>query len=139
FNALREYKKENPHIFIIAPHPYFYGFSPLKEKFEGNIDVFDAIEHSWFYTKIFNRNKKAQKMAKKYDLPLISTSDTHFLDFLNTDYAIIKAEEKTKDAIFEAVKKKRLENVTRPKVFFREFLWKQGVFTFWDTLKKIFK
>lgn len=136
FKELRRYKAKNPNIFIIAPHPYFYGFSPLKKKFEENIDIFDAIEHSWFYTKLFNRNKRGARIAKKYNLPLIATSDTHFFNFLNTDYAVIDAEEKSIESIFRAIRKNEFKNKTRPKKIFSEFFWPQARFMIKNFLNK---
>ena len=83
FEQLAVYKKAHPEIFIMAPHPYFYGNISLKEFLEKYIHFFDAIEQSWFYSRLFNRNIKAEKTAKKYKLPFVSTSDTHFFDFLD--------------------------------------------------------
>lgn len=135
-NDLREYKNKHPEVFLLAPHPFFYGDFSLKKQLEKNIDVFDAIEHSWFYSNIFNRNKKAEKVAREYNKPFIATSDTHFLNFLNTDYALISAEEKTAESILEAVKQNNFKNVTRPKNPFGEMFLPQMSFIAEDVYKK---
>lgn len=122
FKELEIYKKENPRVFIIAPHPYFVHCS-LDNNLEKYIRLFDAIENSWFYSKSFNLNKKARLVAAKQNLPFISTSDTHDLKFLDKSYAVIEAKEKTTAAVFEAVREKRFENVTSPRKLFREMLW----------------
>lgn len=116
---LESYKKTHPNIFIIAPHPFLYGPSCLKERLEPSIHLFDAIEHSWFYSKWFNRNKKAEAVAKKYRLPYIATSDTHILDVLPTSYAVIDAKEKTIPALFEAIRNGSFENTSPPQPFWR--------------------
>lgn len=130
FQELAEYKRAHPESFVIAPHPYFYGNFSLHEFLEKYIHLFDAVEHSWFYSRFFNRNKKGRAVAEKYNLPFIATSDTHFFDFLNTDYAIIDAEEKTPEAIFEALRKRKFMNVTARKSFFKDMVWKEGKFIF---------
>jgi len=136
---LKKYKNAHPEVFILAPHPFFYGNFSLKKDLEKNIEVFNAIEQSWFYSRIFNRNKKAKKVAEKYNLPFISTSDTHFLNFLNTDYAMIYIEEKTPEAIFRAIKEKSFKNITRTKNSFTEMLVPQGLFMLKDFAKKVLR
>lgn len=128
FAELAEYKNSHPESFIIAPHPYFYGNFSLHEFLEKHIHLFDAIEHSWFYSRFWNRNIKGREIAEKYDLPFVATSDTHFFDFLNTDYAVIDAEEKTPEAIFDALRKKKFTNITSRKSFFKDMVWKEGKF-----------
>lgn len=136
FADLEEYKKKHPEIFVLAPHPYFYGNYSLKKYLEKYIHLIDAIEHSWFYSKMFNRNIKAKQVAQKYNLPFIATSDTHFFNFLNTDYAIIDAGEKTPAAIFNAIKNNRFKNITSPKSFLRDMVLTQGSFEIKDKLQK---
>jgi len=116
---LETYKRNRPDIFVIAPHPFLYGPSCLKDQLEPWIRLFDAIEHSWFYSKWFNRNKKAEQTAKKHRLPYIATSDTHVLDVLPTSYAVIDAKEKTIPSIFEAIRAGKFENVSPPQRFWR--------------------
>lgn len=123
FKGLEMYKKNHPESFIIAPHPYFpLGYS-LKEKLEQNIGLFDAVEFSWFYSRLVDLNKKASLIASSNNLPFITTSDTHILKFINTSYALIEAEEKTISALFEAIRKNRFKNVTSPRTFWKEMVW----------------
>jgi len=65
FEALRKYKLSHKKVFIIAPHPYFPALNCLHGKLEKHIDIFDAIEFNYFYTKTINFNKKALRIAKK--------------------------------------------------------------------------
>ncbi|PIT92906.1 MAG: hypothetical protein COU06_02905 [Candidatus Harrisonbacteria bacterium CG10_big_fil_rev_8_21_14_0_10_38_8] len=127
FTSLREYKKNNPEIFIIAPHPYFQGPISLREKLEENIDLFDAVEHSWFFTKLINRNKKAKEVAKKYNLPLISTSDTHKLKYLNNNYITVETKEKTTQAFFKDIKEGNFTNHIQPARIIQDMIYEVGI------------
>lgn len=112
FEKLRDYKKSHPDSLIIAAHPFFPGPS-LKKYLIENIDCFDAIEYSWAYTKLINFNKKAEKTAKKYNKPLLATSDCHLLKYLDLAYCEINAP-KDKKLIIETIKNGKLENYSRP-------------------------
>ena len=118
FAELQRYKKENPHIFIIAPHPAStsgllgsIGTRRLK-KF---IDIFDAIEYCWLYTARVNQNRKAEKIALAHSKPFISTADIHTLRYFNTDYLMVDTEENCPSAIFSAIRQGKYINCTRPK------------------------
>ena len=126
FRELKDYKKSRPEIFVLAPHPYFYGGFSLKEKLTEHIELFDAVEHSWFYSRAFNRNKKGEAAAEEHSLPFIATSDTHALELLDVSYSVIEAKEKTIPAIFEAIKNKNFTNVTSPRKFLKEMVWEEG-------------
>ena len=128
FKELADYKKKNPQIFILAPHPFVFSLKSLYSKLLENIDLFDAIELTVFSNKIFNFNKKATEVAIKYQKPLIATSDTHFLKDLNRGYCLIDVEvptlrpcvggrdpdrnvgKKTMESIFTSLKKGNFEN-----------------------------
>ena len=114
FQELREYKQKNPQIFILAPHSFFPRQICLRGKLEKNIDLFDAIELSWYYLKWINFNKKARLIAQKYNKPFIATSDTHLLEYLNTSYALIDSKSPEIKDILEAIKKGQFKNVTSP-------------------------
>ncbi|MCF7835708.1 MAG: PHP domain-containing protein [Candidatus Marinimicrobia bacterium] len=111
---LRNYKKQNPQILIIAPHPFVLSKKSLGKKLIENIDLFDAIELSIFSNSFFGFNKKAQKIAKKYSKPLIATSDTHNLNDLEKGYTLIDAENKKIENIFSSIKKNKLQNKIEP-------------------------
>ena len=127
FDDLITYKNSRPEIFILAPHPFFYGNYSLKEKLESHINLFDAIEYSWFYSKWLNRNKDAEKAAQKHNLPLIATSDTHDLWCLDKSYAVIDIKEKTMTAVFDALRKGEFQNITSPCKFWRDMFWRVAI------------
>jgi predicted metal-dependent phosphoesterase TrpH len=119
FKELKEYKNFNPEIFIIVPHPFFDMTNSISKKVMIEfMDIFDAIEHSWFYSRSFNFNRRVELVANKYNKPYISTADIHFLDFLDTDYVILDCDELNVESAFKAIKGFRYENKTSPKNFF---------------------
>ncbi len=117
FEELKCYKQEHPEIFVIAPHPYFFAHVSLNRLLEKHIDLFDAIELSWFYTLWYNPNTRAAKTAKKFNKPFIATSDTHFLEFMNTSFVTVDSE-KTPAAFFKAIKNFNYINTTAPRTLF---------------------
>lgn len=117
FEKLREYRKTHPDCLIIAAHPFFPGPS-LGKKLIDNIDCFDAIEYSWAYTKLINFNKKAERIAKKYNKPLIATADCHLLEYLNIAYFQIHAAQ-DKNSVIEAIKNGKLKNYSNPTTMLR--------------------
>jgi len=126
FEDLKKYKNLRPQTFVLAPHPFVWSSKSLGKKLIQNIRLFDAIELSIFSNKIFNFNKKAEKIAEKYNKPIIATSDTHFLKALKRSYCLIEIPtprhivegrdpdrsvgKKTAEAIFDAIKKRNFKN-----------------------------
>jgi predicted metal-dependent phosphoesterase TrpH len=98
---------------IIAPHPFFPSFTSLNSKLEEHLDIFDAIEYSHCYLEKINFNKKAEDLAKKFGLPLIGTSDAHFLWQIGTTYSLIEAE-KDLESVIAAIREGKVEIVTEP-------------------------
>lgn len=123
FADLEKYKKEHPEIFIIAPHPGFgamesIGLSELTK----HIDLFDAIEHSWFYSKTINLNSRVGRIAEKFNKPFIATSDAHILTYFDIDYAVLETDDFSLKGVFRAIKEGKFYNVTRPKKIY-EMAW----------------
>jgi len=128
FQKLKAYKKAHKNCLIIAPHPYFPGSTTLKKNLEENIDLFDAIEISFCYTKSKDYNKKAIEIAEKYNKPLIATADCHDLIDLNNGYTQIESIPNIKN-IFEAIKANKLRNIHNPKSYLHifKFIIRQGL------------
>lgn len=118
--GLRAYKKNHPEICVIAPHPYFPFPYVLGEKLDRHIDLFDAIECSWFYSRRVDFNKRAEQTARNYRIPYLATSDTHDIRFLDSSYAEVEADKLSTAAILRAVKNGSFENRTSPRKLFRE-------------------
>lgn len=116
---LAKYKSEHPEIFILAPHPTYSRFISIgARKLKKYIDLFDAVEYSYAYSKKLNfHNKKARAIAARFKKPFIATADVHVLKKLNTDFALIETEELTIESVFRAIERGQFENVTAPKSF----------------------
>lgn len=104
FDDLYKYKDN---VAVGAPHPFFLIPSCLGNKVFEHRKLFDFIEHTHFYTKTLNLNKKAVAVAKEFKIPLVANSDVHFLPLFGKDYTLIDTIQKT-DAILDALKKKAI-------------------------------
>jgi len=113
FQDLKKIKKTSNDILTIAPHPFFLTPSCLGKKLEKHINLFDAIEYSHFHHQLINRNKKAVKIAKKYNKPIIGTSDTHHLFQFNHTYTLINSK-KQANFVFQAIKSHQCQYITKP-------------------------
>ena len=101
FEDLRKERK-NKHL-VVAPHPFSPLSSALNDQFYKNIDLFDAVEFSSVYCRLFNINKKVERIAKKYGIPMIGNSDLHYMCQLGTTYTLIDSK-KTIDSVIKAIK-----------------------------------
>lgn len=116
FADLKKWKKNNLESFVLAPHPYFPMFPPqsLGKYLKKNIELFDGVELSWFYTKWIDFNRRAKKIAHKYDLPLIATPDCHTISGLENGYCTVNAEHKTIQSVVRALQKNDFVNHSEP-------------------------
>jgi hypothetical protein len=112
FDHVRTRKRDGG--LVIAPHPFFPAPKCLNGKLRENLDVFDAIEFSHFYTQTLDFNRKAVEYARKMELPLVGTSDCHRLWQLGTTYTIVDAAAKTIPAVFAAIRAGQVRVVTAP-------------------------
>ncbi|MFQ5585551.1 MAG: PHP domain-containing protein [Thermodesulfobacteriota bacterium] len=101
---------------VIAPHPFFPCSHSLKNRLEENLEVFDALELTSLYFSWADFNGKARRTAGRSGLPLIGSSDTHYLSQLGSTYSLIEAE-KDVQSVIQAVKEGRFEVVTHPLAF----------------------
>ncbi|MFH0752889.1 MAG: PHP domain-containing protein [archaeon] len=111
--TLKDLEKLPRSTLVAAPHPFFKLNQCLGADLEPNIDKFDAIEHSFFYTKRINANKKAIALADRYGKPLIGTSDVHREEQLDRNYTLVGSEKKI-HSIIRAVRQNKIELVTKP-------------------------
>ena len=112
FKHVRAFKKDGG--LVIAPHPFFPAPKCLNSKLRENLDLFDAIEYSHFYTRTVNFNHKAVEYARRMGIPLVGTSDCHRIWQLGTTYTLIDADEKTLPGVFSAIRAGRVRVVTAP-------------------------
>jgi predicted metal-dependent phosphoesterase TrpH len=78
-------------IFTIAPHPFYVFGSSIGARLLAEIDCFDAIELCHFHKGLFNPNRRAAKVARRFGKPLIATSDAHRLHAFGRHYTSIPA------------------------------------------------
>lgn len=111
---IRDIKDQNK--LVIAPHPFYPCAHSLKKQFKSNVDVFDALELTSLYFSWIDFNRKSRKMAGRFNLPLIGSSDTHYLSQLGSTYSLIEAE-KDVQSVIHAIKEKKVEVVSQPMPF----------------------
>ena len=106
-------KLRRPETLIIAPHPYFPGTTSLNGYLLKHLNLFDALEYSHFYSQMINFNQKAGEVSQSFGLPLVGTSDAHFLSQLGSTYSLIYAE-KNLEAIFAAIRQNMVKVISHP-------------------------
>jgi len=115
FKSLADLKKvKSPEVLIMAAHPFFPGFTTLKERLTAHIDLFDAIEYCHFYHRWFNFNRRAVALSKAHNKPLVGTSDAHFLMQMGHTYTVVNVNRKTAKAVVEAIKAGNIQVVSKP-------------------------
>src|SRR5207248_4681487 len=58
-------------------HPFFPASFSLGSRLLRELDLFDAIEFSHFYTRHLDFNRRAVALARETGLPLVGSSDSH--------------------------------------------------------------
>jgi predicted metal-dependent phosphoesterase TrpH len=110
--ALRE--RRGTSLFTIAPHPFYVLGGSIGEKLLERIDCFDAIELCHFWSRFFNPNRRAVEVAKRFEKPLIATSDAHRLHAFGSNYTSIpRPAEVTVESVIVALRRGPLQ-VTNP-------------------------
>lgn len=99
---------------FIAPHPYYPAPHSLMSKLVRNIDLFDAIEYCSLYFRGLNPNRWAERVARLHGLPMIGTSDTHWLPYDSSTCSWITAD-RTIESVLEAIRAGRVEVDTSPR------------------------
>ncbi len=118
--TLEDLKKiKNKNSLIIAPHPFFV-INSIGKKIERYIDDVDGLEHSSYYTRLVNRNRKALEIAKKHNKPVVGNTDAHYLFQIGSNYTLIDAE-KNVDSVIKAIKENKVKLETRPISFSKFF------------------
>jgi predicted metal-dependent phosphoesterase TrpH len=108
-------------VFTIAPHPFYVLGGSVGKRLAGEIDCFDGIEICHFHKGPFNPNRQAVRVAKKFDKPLIATSDAHRLYAFGRHYTSIpRPPELTIGNVFQALRHGPLR-LTSPPATLMEF------------------
>ncbi|MFA6593910.1 MAG: PHP domain-containing protein [Candidatus Buchananbacteria bacterium] len=116
FALLDKWRQKHPESFIIVPHPNHGMMVSLGlNKLRRHRDLFDAVEHSWFYSKQFDPNRKVSRICVALNKPFVATSDLHQLKYLDLDYAVLELADLTPSAVFAAIREGKFQNVSQPK------------------------
>lgn len=121
FEQLASLKDRGLVRLVIGAHPYFMMPYCLGDELVVHQDLFDLVEESWYHTKtrwadalagfnIFNRNQKAQQVASRLGLPLLASSDAHYLENFGRAYSLIDAERDI-ESIFKVLQGKKQEKI----------------------------
>jgi hypothetical protein len=107
--------RRGPSLFTIAPHPFYVLGGSIGEKLAERIDCFDAIELCHFWIRLINPNRRAVEMAKRFQKPLIATSDAHQLHAFGSNYTSIpRPAELTVANVLEALRRGPLRLTNPP-------------------------
>ena len=98
---------------IIAPHPYYPVGMSLMGKLEEHIDLFHAIEYHSFYTRAINFNRRAVRASKRYNRPLVGTTDNHTFPYTPSTFTWIESEPEVA-AVIDAVRRGAVSVESRP-------------------------
>ena len=134
---LKDLERLPESVLKIVPHPFFLTSNCLGDKFVENIGLFDAVEHSFFYRKHFNLNRKAIRIAKERGIPLVGTSDLHNLRWMGYNYTLVDAD-KDPESIVRAVRGNKIKLVTQP-LPWKVFLYATYFHSFKSPSKLLFK
>jgi len=111
FGDLRRYR--TPQWLVVAPHPFFPASYSLGARLRREIDLFDAIELSHFYTRRIDFNRPAIALARASGLPLVGNSDAHLPRQLGTTHSMVESAPDV-ESVLDAVRKGRLRVVSQP-------------------------
>jgi predicted metal-dependent phosphoesterase TrpH len=111
FADLRKYR--TPEWLVVAPHPFFPASFSLGARLRRELDLFDALEFSHFYTRRVDFNARAVALSRATGLPLVGSSDGHLARQFGPTHSVI---ESAPDliAVLAAVRKGRVRVVSRP-------------------------
>lgn len=127
---------------IIAPHPFYVLGKCVGNNLLKYIDCFDAVEYSRFHYKFINPSKKAVRIARLHNLPVVGNSDAHEDYQFGNTYSIVEADELSVPAIIDAIKQGKVEYVSQNDSlinFIKDFWWtvKTIPLETWNLLKRI--
>jgi len=111
FADLRRLRR--PEWLVVAPHPFFPASYALRSRLLEEIDLFEAIELSHFYTRRIDFNRPAIRLATETGLPLVGTSDSHVIRQLGTTFSLIESEP-TVASVLQAIRKGQIRVESRP-------------------------
>ena len=114
FEMLREAVDNNGGAMaVIAPHPFLPTAASPGRCVINNVDIFDALEHTTYYFRLFDYNRRNRRIARRLGLPMLGNSDAHYSCHFGRTYTMALAQ-KTVGGVIEAGKKCRVGVGSRP-------------------------
>jgi hypothetical protein len=116
FHDLRQLRaRRGDSLFTIAAHPFYVFGGSIGRRLLEEIDCFDAIEICHFHKGLFNPNRRATRVARRFGKPLIATSDAHRLHAFGRHYTSIPRPVKlTIENVFSALRIGRIRLTSPP-------------------------
>jgi predicted metal-dependent phosphoesterase TrpH len=105
--------KERSNGLVIAPHPFFPDRACLRSFMDRYVDLFDAVEWSYFWTRATNFNARAERWALSHGKAVVGNSDLHDIRQLGRTHSWVSAEPDA-DAICHAIRDGRVSFNTQP-------------------------
>jgi len=102
-----------PDWLVVAAHPFYPSAFCLRDRLRREIDLFDAIEFSHFYTGTIDFNRRAAAVARERGVALVGNSDTHLARQFGTTYSRIRGEP-TVPCVLSAIRRGRVQVVSQP-------------------------
>lgn len=115
FETLRQAVNKNGRpMAVIAPHPFLPSIASPARCIYDHVDIFDALEHTAYYFRLLNYNRRTRRIARRLGLALVGNSDAHYSWQFGRTYSMIRAQ-KTVEGVIEAIKKgKSIKVISRP-------------------------
>jgi predicted metal-dependent phosphoesterase TrpH len=98
---------------VIAPHPFFPAPSCVGRLLDRHVDLFDAVEWTYFWTRAIDFNTRAARWAERHGKPVVGNSDLHDLRQLGRTYSLVAAD-RDPDAICDAIRQGDVSLTTSP-------------------------
>jgi predicted metal-dependent phosphoesterase TrpH len=115
---LQKLRSEHPETFVVAPHPYYPHWTCLNQTIDAYPELFDGVEwcnlHVAWLPSWINPNERARQWAERHRKPVMAFSDAHELDDLGEHFTEVDAEALTCEAIFAALRARKVRFTPRP-------------------------
>jgi predicted metal-dependent phosphoesterase TrpH len=112
WNQIRALRLRKPHVFVLAPHPFYPHPCCLGQSMTAHADCIDAVE--WCFIHVgwlpgrVNPNLLAADWAQQHKKTLIATSDAHTLAAIGRNASTVEADELTTDSLLTAIRAGRV-------------------------------
>jgi len=96
---------------VVAPHPFYPIGSAVGRILDERPHLVDAIEINSMHVRGIDFNRRAGEWATRHGKPLVGNTDLHLLTQLGTTYSLVDCDQRTPDAICNAIRAGRVQVV----------------------------